>query len=184
MSKSSEAVKKWRRKTKHMMVESMGGCCQICGYNRCLNALEFHHIDPNEKDISFGKVTANPTKREKLKEELKKCILLCSCCHKEVHEGMTKMPTEYFKFNESIFNDLNTTHKKQNPCPVCGGEKFDKYKTCSRSCSAKLGYKVDWDNNDLQKLLIENDNNYSKVAELLNCSEGAVHKRAKKLGIK
>jgi len=56
-----EAVKKWRKKTKERMVQSMGGCCQICGYNKSLMALEFHHIDPNEKDFGFGTKMANPS---------------------------------------------------------------------------------------------------------------------------
>ena len=97
MSKSSEAVKRWRKNTKEKMVNVMGGCCQICGYNRSMNALEFHHIDPNEKEISFGDARANNTKWDLLVEELKKCIMLCSNCHKEVHEGITVLPETYTK---------------------------------------------------------------------------------------
>ena len=53
MSKSSEAVKKWRRNTKLKLITCMGSKCQICGYNKSQNALEFHHIDPEEKDFSL-----------------------------------------------------------------------------------------------------------------------------------
>src|ERR1035441_10809210 len=27
-----------------------GGKCSICGYDRCLYALDFHHLDPDKKD--------------------------------------------------------------------------------------------------------------------------------------
>jgi hypothetical protein len=100
MSKSSEAVKRWRKNTKDRMVKSMGGCCQICGYNRSHKALEFHHIDPNEKEMGFGETRANNVKWSLLVEELRKCILLCSNCHKEVHEGITNLPNSFAKFNE------------------------------------------------------------------------------------
>ena len=49
MSKNSEAVKRWRKNTKDRMVIAMGGCCQICGYNKTHKALEFHHINQMKK---------------------------------------------------------------------------------------------------------------------------------------
>lgn len=101
MSKSSEAVKRWRKNTKERMVKSMGGCCQVCGYNKTTNALEFHHINPEEKEMGFGDTRANNVKWSLLVEELKKCILLCSNCHKEVHEGVTQLPEVFAKFDEA-----------------------------------------------------------------------------------
>ena len=101
MSKSSEKVKAWRKRTKERMVESMGGCCQICGYNKTHKALEFHHIDPNEKEMGFGETRANNVSWAKLVVELRKCIMLCSNCHKEVHEGITELPRSYASFDEN-----------------------------------------------------------------------------------
>jgi hypothetical protein len=82
------------------MVAAMGGCCQICGYSKSNNALEFHHIDPNEKEKGFGDLRANNTKWASLIEELRKCVMLCSNCHKEVHDGITVLPEGYKTFNE------------------------------------------------------------------------------------
>ena len=45
MSKSSEAVKEWRRNTKLKLIVCMGSKCQIFGYNKSQKALEYHHID-------------------------------------------------------------------------------------------------------------------------------------------
>ena len=42
-------IKEWRRNTKQKLVEALGGCCQICYYNKSLSALEFHHIIPSQK---------------------------------------------------------------------------------------------------------------------------------------
>ena len=69
------------QKIKEKIVQDMGGGCTKCGYNRHLGSLEFHHLDPNEKEHNdiLKKSKAIRT------EELKKCILLCSNCHKEEH---------------------------------------------------------------------------------------------------
>ena len=66
-------------------IKMYGGKCCRCGYNKCVQALEFHHIDPKQKDtiISSDSITI-----EKAIEESKKCILICSNCHKEFHAGL------------------------------------------------------------------------------------------------
>ena len=67
-----------------MAVEYKGGCCSICGYDGCIEALEFHHIDPSEKD--FGISSKGYTRSwERVKEEIDRCVLLCANCHREVH---------------------------------------------------------------------------------------------------
>lgn len=79
-----EAVQKRRKKIKELAVEYKGGCCEKCGYDKCIAALEFHHIDPNEKD--FGIASKGYTRSwVKLKEELDKCIMVCANCHREIH---------------------------------------------------------------------------------------------------
>lgn len=47
----SESVINWRKRTKIALVEYKGGKCCICGYNKCIEALEFHHLDPSQKDF-------------------------------------------------------------------------------------------------------------------------------------
>ena len=34
--------------------EVRGGKCIRCGYNKCLKALEFHHLDPSKKDFTIS----------------------------------------------------------------------------------------------------------------------------------
>jgi PHP family Zn ribbon phosphoesterase len=81
---ASTAVQKRRDKLKLLAVEYKGSCCSICGYNKCVAALEFHHTDPSEKD--FGISAKGLTRSwDKLKEELDKCILVCANCHREIH---------------------------------------------------------------------------------------------------
>lgn len=79
-------VKNYRRKKKEKLKIEFGGKCCLCGYSKCLAALEFHHIDKKTK--SFGIATMGlGLSYSKVLEEAKKCILVCSNCHAEIHYG-------------------------------------------------------------------------------------------------
>lgn len=78
-----DAVLDVRRRNKIKLVEYKGGKCEICGYNKCIDALEFHHLNPEEKD--FGLSCGDTRSLEKLKSEADKCILVCANCHRELH---------------------------------------------------------------------------------------------------
>lgn len=68
-----------------------GGKCRVCGYNRCLAALEFHHLDPNKKDFDIARIISYSFKT--LLIEANKCVLLCGNCHRELHEGVITLNT-------------------------------------------------------------------------------------------
>lgn len=84
-ARSVEAVQTRRKKIKELAIEYKGGSCQKCGYNKCNSALEFHHLDPSEKDFSISS-SGNTRGWELVKKELDKCILVCANCHREIHE--------------------------------------------------------------------------------------------------
>ena len=68
--------------------ESRGGKCIKCGYNKCTQALEFHHIDPSKKDFT---ISNGNFKLQEAVKEIKKCILLCSNCHREFHSNLWEL---------------------------------------------------------------------------------------------
>lgn len=72
------------REFKCECVEYKGGKCEICGYNRCISALEFHHLDPSVKEFSISRA-ATTKLSDRIKLELDKCQLLCCRCHREKH---------------------------------------------------------------------------------------------------
>ena len=80
--RSYDYVKSSRRKLKIRGIDYLGGKCVTCGYNKCSRALHFHHVDPLEKDFN---VASKIRAWDKIKNELDKCILLCSNCHAELH---------------------------------------------------------------------------------------------------
>lgn len=157
----------------------MGGGCAICGYNKCDSSLACHHIDPSQKDIGLGKIRANAKNWKSITEELKKCVLLCHNCHTEVHEGITQIPDNYTRFQDLSFESLKSSDQTQ--CPICGNSKPIHLTTCSRKCSAQHS-KINWDLVDLPKEL--ETKSYQQIAQELGCSDCAVYKRAKKLGLR
>ena len=79
-----------QKNVKKQAVEYKGNKCQICLYDKCINALEFHHRDPSEKEFTIAELKNSSF--NKLKNELDKCLLVCSNCHREIHAGITKLP--------------------------------------------------------------------------------------------
>jgi len=70
----------------------------VCGYDAYIGALQFHHLDPAQK--SFGLSSQGFTRSlERMRQEAKKCVLLCANCHAEVEGGARALPLE---FRESL----------------------------------------------------------------------------------
>ena len=174
---NSENVKLWRINCKQRMIDSMGGRCCICKYNKCNNSLAFHHLDPSKKDLSLSGVRANPKSWIKIVEELRKCILVCHNCHSEIHAGITLVPEDAPKFNEEYV----TYKEKLSNCIVCNKLKSNRNKTCSYVCAGKLSRKINWDKIDLLDII--KTKSVLKLAKELGCSDAAIYKRLKKITI-
>jgi hypothetical protein len=86
-----ERVSEWRRNVKRRLVEEAGGACVHCGYDRCVAALHFHHLDPGTKSFALSREGVTRSFAE-AQAEARKCVLLCSNCHAEVESGLTQVP--------------------------------------------------------------------------------------------
>jgi DNA-binding transcriptional ArsR family regulator len=86
-----ERVSAWRRRVKQRLVEEAGGSCALCGYDRCVAALHFHHLDPSKKLFALSREGVTRSFAE-AQAEARKCLLLCSNCHAEVESGITEIP--------------------------------------------------------------------------------------------
>jgi transposase len=89
----SHAVTKRRRKVKATLVAEAGGRCVMCGYDRHLGALAFHHLDPEQKRLHIS-ADGNGYALASLREEAQKCVLLCANCHAEVESGGASVPVQ------------------------------------------------------------------------------------------
>jgi len=72
---------------KQELVDYKGGKCSICGYNKCIAALDFHHVI-GEKEFGIG--TKHGLSMKEMKVEADKCILVCSNCHRELHYNIIR----------------------------------------------------------------------------------------------
>lgn len=81
--KSKHFTRKNRQIVKEKAMKLMGNACQLCGYDRCKDALHFHHKNPKEKSFRLSDGQTRSWKR--VKKELEKCILVCANCHAEIH---------------------------------------------------------------------------------------------------
>ena len=85
-----ERVADRRRRVKEILVSEAGGSCRVCGYSRSLAALHFHHLDPGGKRFSLGREGVTRSLAE-MREEARKCVLLCANCHAEVEAGIVRI---------------------------------------------------------------------------------------------
>jgi transposase-like protein/5-methylcytosine-specific restriction endonuclease McrA len=86
-----EAVSARRRRVKEILVAEAGGCCQLCGYDRYAGALQFHHVDPADKEFALAS-RGLARSLAKARVEVAKCVLLCGNCHAEVEAGLATIP--------------------------------------------------------------------------------------------
>ena len=93
------------------MRAAFGGCCGICGYDRCNAALAFHHLDPTKKRFGLAATSVIAMSWTRIVEELRKCVLLCHNCHMEVEYGDTEIADDIPRFNESHSTYVNSQGK-------------------------------------------------------------------------
>lgn len=115
------AVTRHRQKRRQELIKIMGGKCAICGYDKNIAALELHHLDPNQKD--YGLSSGNCKSIEQDIEEVKKCILVCANCHREIHSGEYQEQLKS-SFQQDIAEEILQTYQKnvriEKFCPLCG----------------------------------------------------------------
>lgn len=83
--KDAEFRKEKRRRLKTEIVTKLGGKCQICGWNKWLSALDFHHVEELNKRQQIRDKTEIPLCKE---FDLSKCIILCANCHRRIHSEL------------------------------------------------------------------------------------------------
>ena len=63
--------------------------CALCGEDTAC-CLDFHHPNPQEKEASVA-YFAYAKSKPRMIAEMKKCVVLCSNCHRKVHAGLLKV---------------------------------------------------------------------------------------------
>jgi hypothetical protein len=129
---------------KIQVVELLGGKCHICGYDKYYGALHLHHIDPEQKEMSWKAMRV--CSWEKMIKEVNKCVLICSNCHAEIHaKQIGKLEFEHESQEEIKQKSLE--YRQDKICSFCRKQftspiwnKDQKF--CSVKCSAESQRKV------------------------------------------
>ena len=181
---SYENVKNFRNRLKERAVYVLGGKCQICGYNRCVQALDFHHVNPKEKSLDFSINTGRSW--QTTRDEIKKCILLCSNCHREVHAGLIPLENLSSSFDEERAKEIdqlveNVKKHKINYCLNCGIEISNKAKFCV-ACAHLEARVTERPTREKMKELIRSTP-FTKIGEMYDVSDNAIRKWCKTMNL-
>jgi hypothetical protein len=85
-----EAVTRRKQRVRRTLLDEAGGCCAVCGYDRCIINLHFHHVDPMQKKFQVSSHVGRSLAA--FREEIKKCVLVCANCHGEIEAGLIESP--------------------------------------------------------------------------------------------
>jgi hypothetical protein len=94
-----EAVTRRHQKLKRILVEEAGGCCAVCGYDRAIVSLHFHHVDPSAKEFTVN--ASHGKSLRAYRTEARKCVLVCANCHGEIGMGLIESPPAGARFKRS-----------------------------------------------------------------------------------
>lgn len=159
-------VAKSRQRKKKKFVDAFGGKCQICGYDKCIDALHFHHVNPADKKWNPCDAI-NKHKYEDTIKELEKCILICANCHAETH----------FQPKHDLYKYIQPWIEIQ--CKTC----LNIFKTkrqeqiyCSDNCSQLSQRKVKERPSKEVLLNLLNDISMIKIGKIYGVSDNTIRK--------
>jgi hypothetical protein len=73
--------------------KAMYGCARCRTFDRIV--LEFHHLDPSVKDETVALMVRKRTPWGVIQTEIRKCIVVCSNCHKRIHHELRATDPDY-----------------------------------------------------------------------------------------
>lgn len=191
MDYSKDSKKFWRNQIKARGVQALGGKCILCGqvYEDC--CFDFHHLEPTKKEFTISQMNTNGARSWlNIRDELKKCTLLCSNCHRLVHNGYKEIEIKNY-FNDDFY-DWDLCNAKSVSiktgevldanyiCPECGGEKSSKAEICIH-CNAKKSRIFEVEREELKQMIYTMP--FTKVGEYFGVSDNAIRKRCKTFGL-
>lgn len=185
---SAEQKKFWRYQIKHRAIMALGNECCVCHNKYPDIVYDCHHLDPTQKDLTISSVQTNGARSWlKVRDELKKCCLVCANCHRLIHSGEVEVENKiYFnedhyewglmEYNQISKNSLTplVVGKNLTICPKCGGKKSYNAQICLE-CRNKEQMLVERPTRtELKKLIREKP--LTEIGRMFNVSDNAIRK--------
>lgn len=173
-------IQRWRIKARKWITLYCGNCCQVCGYDRYIGNLIFHHLDPTTKSDTVSRLINSTSAWATIINEANKCVLVCCNCHGEIHAGLITPPTiDTLKRRETLESIITTQPlpltKQFHKC-ICSKIIPKTKEFCSQKCHHRNSESIRWPE-DLPELV--NRTSKRAVALTLGVSDKAVAKRLK-----
>ena len=100
---SGQKVIAFRQRIKIALVEANGHKCAYCGLVDNPILYDFHHLNPKEKEFGLSNNSTTHSKAT-YAEEAKKCVMLCSNCHRRIENGLISVEDlNIVPFDENIY---------------------------------------------------------------------------------
>lgn len=192
MDYSNERKRFWRKTIKRRIVESFGNKCFCCGgtFEDC--CYDVHHINPEEKEMTLSSGNFNGAKSWiKIRDELKKCVLVCANCHRLIHANIIDNPTtsnfnmDFYEWDLTRYKQVDKELKPIDAnrsliCPECEGPKSPYAEVCAK-CASKRQRRFEISRDELKHLI--RTTSFTKIGEKFNVSDNAIRKRCIQLGL-
>lgn len=159
------------RKFKAIM--DRGGKCECCGYNKNMAALDFHHINPEEKSFGLDMKAFSNHSWEVISLELNKCKLLCANCHREIHNPLL----DFSKLNDYIDQTRLESLGKEKvipTCSICGAPVTKEGNLCVK-CQHEKQRKVNRPSREELKDLIRNKS-FVSIGQMFGVTNKSIEK--------
>lgn len=191
MDYSKDRKKYWRAEIKHRGVLALGDECAICHQKFEDCCYDFHHLNPSEKEFEISAGNMNGAKSWlKIRDELLKCALLCSNCHRLFHSGYVELPVKnYFNLN---YYDWELCDAKQvscitgqsldanYTCPICGNKKSGAAQKCI-DCLMKEQKRFEVSRETLKEMIYTMS--FTEIGRHFGVSDNAIRKRCKSFNL-
>ena len=156
-------------------IKHLGGKCELCNYDKCPEALDFHHRDPSTKSFTIsGRMSRS---WDVLRPEVEKCMLLCANCHRETH-WKERTDKNALVYDEPAIRKISK--KAARKLEIYN----DRVEASLINPRIKLigNGKINWPSNDeLHELVITSS--FVSAANVLGVSDSAIRKHLRRQGI-
>lgn len=191
MSYSSVKKNFWRKTIKRYIVDAFGNKCHCCGkiFEDC--CYDLHHTNSKEKDFTCSSQQFNGAKSWlKIRDEVCKCVLVCSNCHRLIHNGFLDNP-EKSDFDMNYYDWELTKYKQVNMklqpidvpfelCPNCGNAKSPEAKLCMY-CARENQRKLHISREELKKLIRKMT--FVDIGKMFGVSDNTIRHQCKSYGL-
>lgn len=174
---SSKSVSNFRQNRKKLLLKICGDKCALCGYNKTVSALEFHHIYPEQKSYGLSS-SGNCHSLQKDLVEVQKCILVCANCHREIHAGCYTSEELLNKqiFDFSVLEESPKSKEVEKFCLKCGKliTQYSNSGLCTDCSHAERRVVKRPDKEELKRLI--RSESFVKIGEMYSVSDNAIRK--------